>query len=703
MCGIFGQATNSPKKIDEAKIKILGIFNESRGRSSCGITYDAELYHGMDKDKLFSDFIKQRNFKPRTIPVVFGHTRQASNGAINEFNCHPFGFGQNKANDGYKFIMCHNGTLYNHKDLASDFGVSETEKYTNSYNVEITRYKIDSEILGEILYTSKNLKVLSKYTGRAALVWTDTDKPNVVYLWSGKSKPRYNDDVSKAEEERPLNVWIENKNSFFFSSLPDPLYAIGGTEKNVFQIDYNTVYVVTDGNFAAAKKILISRRDNFHMEYYGSYGRDNHITNGYANSRNTTTSTIPQRHHAFSELNKEDKALIQLPLPIINNIYDDRQIKNQNDYNGRVYTKQLRFWQNGHTIQGIHIFIPDYGYYYLGDTELDAVERVIKYTGIQFVDGDFDTHLKAQPGAGKVLFSDVNDVPKFYYFIEGVPVELSADYKRCLELKRTLSKGVYLDYKLLSSCSLVPVVQVDWTMKSVKEQGIMKDGELFSGMVDFLGFEKLYHIKDGNLDYAARKMNTNVCLRKKNSMLDSSSQTTNIISAGTNSRVRTLENTPSNEEGERYNPGSLEKTYDNITAIENGIIESELEAEVNNIVDPAHNDYDNRPLPGSFINEDIIEGKTMEEYIAENNESVEVTTQNDSKFLENVQHEDQAPSDEEVEEQIQCIINENLSEPLRMFQETKKDLDKHLPHPSAREAVKLIDDLTFLLETFIVK
>lgn len=104
MCGIFGQATNSPKKINEYKVKMLGMYNETRGRNSCGITYDGEIYHGLDKDKLWTDFIKGRKFRATKFPIMFGHTRQSSVGAINHFNSHPFGFGINNTNDGYKFI-----------------------------------------------------------------------------------------------------------------------------------------------------------------------------------------------------------------------------------------------------------------------------------------------------------------------------------------------------------------------------------------------------------------------------------------------------------------------------------------------------------------------------------------------------------------------------------------------------------------------
>ncbi len=673
-CGIFGQATNSPKKINESNIKILGMFNESRGKSSCGITYDGELYHGMDKDKLFSDFIKGRSFKPRTIPVVFGHTRQSSVGIVSEFNCHPFGFGQNRIGDGYKFIMCHNGTLLNYKELAVQYDIEDSEKYKNTNGVEMTRFKIDSEVIGEILFKSRSFRVLSEYNGRAALVWTDTDNPNITYLWSGKSKARSDDDVSTAEEERPLNVYIENKNSFYFSSLPEALHAIGGNVKNTFQIDYNTVYVVKDGNFADARKIPISRRNNHHSVTYGSYGREAY---NYKNSafitNHANASAILKREHAFKELNKDNESLLKLPLPNMHNIYDDKALKAQNEYNGKVYPQKLRFWQNGHLIQGIYIYVPDYGYYLIGEKNLEANMTLMKLAGVPFVGNRFDTFHHAKEGDGKILFTSMSDAPKLYYFVEGVPMEYSADYQRCLDLKKSLVKGVYLDHTILSHGSLLPVVQVEWITKTITSQGIIKNGNKFTGAVDFLGFEKMYTIKDGNLVGFAKKETLSLVIRPVIQ-----------LNSGTNSKVKSPNVTSSG-----YNPSNLEKVYDNISDFEKEIQEFEEEIKLTKNINLKKDDkLSNDSLTESYLSKEEID--------------IEITKQDDGKFLNSL-HEDMPPSDQEIDEEIQCIINENLVEPLKVFQETAKILEKHLPHPLAKEANSLMTDIAKLLETFIIK
>jgi len=376
-CGIFGQITNTPGRINSANIKILGMFNESRGKNSCGITIDGEIYHGLDKEKLFTDFMKGKQFKPKQFPIIIGHTRTASVGAINSFNSHPFGYGENKINKGYKLILTHNGTLYNHKELAKKYNISETEEYPSTYNKDTMaiRYKGDSEILGEILYKTKNFRVLSEYNGRAALAWTDTDKPNVMYLWSGKSVPDEGDAPEKAVEERPMNVYVESKNNCYFSSLPESLYAIGGTDKNVFQIDYNTVYIITDGDFKHAKTIRISRKDNYHTETY-TYNRGNYnykTPNSVTYDNDAWSEDYYPRQHSAFDLNK-NKPVINLPAsnldkPVTyNNIYYDTMKHYQNWYAGKVYSKQLRYYKNGHLIDGIYTFIPEYGLYFMGNT-----------------------------------------------------------------------------------------------------------------------------------------------------------------------------------------------------------------------------------------------------------------------------------------------------------------------------------------------
>jgi len=479
-CGIFGQAVKYIEDMNQANVRILGMFNESRGKNSCGITLDSEIYHGLDGEKLFTDFIKGRNLTPIKNPIMFGHTRMSSVGAINQFNSHPFGFGSNKDKSGFKMIGVHNGTLFNHADLGISHGVDTKTSYINSFKVELERTKIDSEMLLEIIYHSGNFDVLSQYNGRAALVWTDTDKPNVVYLWSGMSTPDEGQDFTKfAVEERPMIVYVEDQNSFYFSSLVESLYTIGGDITNTFQIDYNTVYAVTDGDFENAVKTKISREKCHHIEniYYprqGNYTKQNAYVN---------------RRHVASVENiyglKDSKGEM--------NIYYDTPMLPINDYGKRIYTSHLRYYRCGHVIDGVHMFIPNYGLLKFGDS-FEEAQRIYKSkVGMVFQDGDF-TYPEEIESFGEIPFKTLEESPTFYYFVKGVMLKSNLDYV-------TLLRCPHLSNAIVSFSHMTMYPTIDYSVKYKKntQQDIYHDGKWYAGLIDGLSFEKTYEVTFGDL------------------------------------------------------------------------------------------------------------------------------------------------------------------------------------------------------------
>jgi predicted glutamine amidotransferase len=478
MCGIFGQITNTPRKINIPNIKILGMLNESRGRNSCGITYDGKIQYGLDGEKLWTDFIKGKNFNVKKNPVVFGHTRMSSVGAVNESNAHPFGFGVNEEGTGFKFIGVHNGTLLNHKELAIKYDVETSQKYINKWGHEETRQKIDSELLLEIIHKTRRFHVLSEYNGRAALVWTDTDEPNIAYLWSGLSVPDEGDDfIKKAVEERPMIVYVESKNNCYFSSLKDSLHIIGGSAENTFQIDYNTVYRIVDGDFKNAVKIKISREKNYHTEttVYGG---------GYSHSR------FPSVNRAFEKEKKEEI-----------NIYNDSPLKPIAAYKSKVYTSKFRFYRNGHLISGIYMDIPGHGLTHL-TTHVGDVETAFKsIQGFAFAGNTF---VKADKSTGKVIFKKGEPLPKLYYFKRGVMLLDKIDY-----IKITNNPEIGDQFEKLSHLSVHPVIDIDVAYKTKNYQQIFKDGKNFNGIVSDPFFEKIYTVRYGDLtEYSVNEEET---------------------------------------------------------------------------------------------------------------------------------------------------------------------------------------------------
>ena len=95
-CGLFGWSGKDTRKFNKDKFDKLGMLNVERGKSSCGISFDGDIQIGTDSTKFYYDFIVDREIKPKRFPVVIGHTRQASNGTVNVYNAHPFGFGDNE-------------------------------------------------------------------------------------------------------------------------------------------------------------------------------------------------------------------------------------------------------------------------------------------------------------------------------------------------------------------------------------------------------------------------------------------------------------------------------------------------------------------------------------------------------------------------------------------------------------------------------
>ena len=388
MCGIFAWAGKVPTKFRKEKLDILGIHNEVRGTHSCGITLDGDIHIGIDGNKVYRDFLANVNYNlPVDYPSVIGHTRAATGGAHNIDNAHPFGYGTH--NNGYRFVGVHNGSLHNHRDLAKTYGVEVNVKVDRK-NYVTYRDKIDSEILLECIYRSNSFKVLSEYDGAAALIFTDLAKPNVTYFYHGKSKKYAN--TGEPVEERPLFYWQETRNSVYVSSIANSLVAIGA-EDNVKAFEYNTVYKVTDGNIEKAEKIKISREKAIQTQRYTFSANTN-------NTNNTNTSTNSKKGKSSKNRNKQfecnftdttdcDVSGEQASTSSEHNIYNDTTLQSQNDYGNAVYVKKLRYWRNGHRINGCYTWVPGYGFFFLDEKSKEADKRFFDLVNKEFYASDF--------------------------------------------------------------------------------------------------------------------------------------------------------------------------------------------------------------------------------------------------------------------------------------------------------------------------
>ena len=239
MCGIIGFVGSNPNL---EKLKILALYNDERGGDSCGFAINNEIfkYANITDDtfkKAFSKHAVLKNFvvnNPKKNQTILMHTRKSSIGHSIESNAHPFlvEYGDRK------LIGVHNGTIKNIEDLS--------HKYLTDEEMKHFRFSTDSEVLFYIMVKNNNYDILTEYEGGAALLWYDPDKPDVIYGFKGASPSTIYHGFSSMQdfgdvEERPLHL-THLEGGVYFSSLMEPLNAIGAELGKVLTLKANTVY-----------------------------------------------------------------------------------------------------------------------------------------------------------------------------------------------------------------------------------------------------------------------------------------------------------------------------------------------------------------------------------------------------------------------------------------------------------------------------
>lgn len=212
MCGIFGIINTKEHKFDSIAFNVLGINNDSRGGDSCGIFIDGEYEYGVNDKKLYYNFFPDSSLLNKTekCTIALGHCRKASVGVINEASAQPVII--KGANESVEFVLMHNGTISNYKELA--------KKYIPETNID---RMTDSQVIARIIYNS-GTDVLGEYIGTGAFVFVDYrySKPKIFFFKGSSKTYSYS---TEAVVERPL-FCIYNENEFIFSSIIDYLEAL---------------------------------------------------------------------------------------------------------------------------------------------------------------------------------------------------------------------------------------------------------------------------------------------------------------------------------------------------------------------------------------------------------------------------------------------------------------------------------------------
>jgi len=488
MCGIFGWAGKTVKQFDKAKFDIQGLYNNDRGGDSCGVTTDGEIYYGITTSKNYGAFLVNSNYpKPLEIPTVIGHTRKSSSGTVNVDNAHPFGFGMNE--DKFAFIGVHNGTLHNQEDLAKEFNVEISVFKQNEHGAKVfDRRKIDSEVLLESIYRSKDFKVLSDYIGGAALLFTSTLEPNVLYAFRGASRIDKNG-AHTLIDERPLYCYTESKYSSYFSSMSESLTAIGGVEgETIFELEENTVYKITNGDYMNATTIKISRA-NSHQKAFTAY---THYSNrsawgdscGFGSEKKGAGTLFPAK--------KENSTVISINTE---GITDIREEKIERFHNSPIYMQKLRYWRNGHLISGVYTYIPRYGFKLLAEDTKDVFKNKAEIIGKPFnlILGEFGDYDSNSANVTVPFTFASKSTPPLLYFGEGILLEEELDYVAWR------SKTKIFTTSDLSCMSKHPIISLTDRVSTSKNQNIIKGGLPFTGNISPLGSNKVYYIENGNL------------------------------------------------------------------------------------------------------------------------------------------------------------------------------------------------------------
>lgn len=242
MCGIFGWNGKHASSVSKDKLKLLGIYNDSRGGQSMGMYFNERVHKSINPHSKFKDYWEDNVFA-ETIEhnIVIGHSRRASVGSQSLANAQPSVITlATKKKDSDRMVLAHNGTIANYIELAELYGMN------------IKALNTDSQVMAALLL-SDGSEVLSKYIGGASMLFTSTKNPEILYVFRGMSSMYAVG--THLTEERPLHYYQEHKNSIYFSSEKGALVAIAKDKALVKEVPGNELFKVENGRMTKIEDI----------------------------------------------------------------------------------------------------------------------------------------------------------------------------------------------------------------------------------------------------------------------------------------------------------------------------------------------------------------------------------------------------------------------------------------------------------------
>lgn len=227
-CGLFcycGKETSDP-----FKMRILAIFNQSRGDHSTGICIDDVIIKDTVPAKEFllkhSETFNYRNYALANTSML-GHCRLATFA----FDKHRIAYAHpHKANkDGSDFLrLVHNGTISNYADLADKYDISTVDK-------------TDSMVIAEILAKAWDTKFnfmdnkhpLQEYDGAATVIFYPITMKNTLFV--------------HRDFARELYYWQETPSSMYISSIKESLMILGAKPESVHEFPSGVLHKIVNG------------------------------------------------------------------------------------------------------------------------------------------------------------------------------------------------------------------------------------------------------------------------------------------------------------------------------------------------------------------------------------------------------------------------------------------------------------------------
>ena len=242
MCGLFGFSGKTPCN---KKYMQLGIIWNSleRGEDSTGIY---SPINGLKKSLTKgSHYVLHDENDFKVDKIMIAHVRAKTVGSATVENAHPFERGN--------YILAHNGTLTNHRDLI------------HKYELDSSLYNVDSDVICGCIAKNNNFDVLKEIAGAAALLIHDKTNPELLYVFKN--------------DQRPLWRGVDAKGNMYISSLCEPLYFM--ELFNVKEFKNDVIYTIKDGNIIKSIKV---KNTPYNKPYVPAVNHNNYDYNNYNNN-----------------------------------------------------------------------------------------------------------------------------------------------------------------------------------------------------------------------------------------------------------------------------------------------------------------------------------------------------------------------------------------------------------------------------------